>query len=81
MNRIGRWLAGIVMAASLLTLGLLPSAAQETAPAKPEPPPAQAAESPKPDADAPEPEEAEEENRAPDERVSADNNISFPVDI
>ena len=53
----------------LLLPGLLPSAAQEA-----EAPKAAAAEES-------EPAEPEEEQRAPEERVSADNNLSFPVDI
>ena len=86
MNRTARTLVGIASTALLLSLGLLPSAAQEAAPPKAEPPataspPPATAQAPKADAEASEAEEAEEEPRSPEERVSADNNLSFPVDI
>jgi len=64
----------ILMAASLL---LLPASAQETPPAAAEKP---AAPEPKPPA---EPAASEEADAPPDlgENVSADNSVSFPVDI
>lgn len=89
MKKPGRTVAGILAAASLLSLfWLLPSGAQEAAPvapakAAPAAPPSQNAAS-APSDEAPEP-EAEDEKAAPgstpEERVSADNNLSFPVDI
>ena len=85
MSRLWRSVMGLVAAGLLLSMfGLLPSAAQEAAtPA----PPAQSTEAPKTEAprpeaaEAPEAEEPAEEELRPDERVSADNNLSFPVDI
>ncbi len=65
-----RSLTGIAATAALLSLfWLLPSGAEEAKPAAP--PPA---------AEAPE-ERAPEEAVPADERMSADNNLSFPVDI
>lgn len=71
-------------------LACLPLVAQETAPppaepAKPAPPPAsesapEASKPADPPADAKVAEQAAAEG-APEERVSADNNLSFPVDI
>jgi len=74
-----RSLAGLLATAALLSLfWLLPSGAQEAKPAAPPPP--KAATPPEPASEAPEEPSAEEPLPA-DERVSADNNLSFPVDI
>lgn len=83
-----KWLWGM---AAVLPLAGLPLIAQETPPApaaQPAPPPASEAKSAdaKPAAaeeakdEAPEA-AATEDQRPADERLSADNNISFPVDI
>jgi hypothetical protein len=73
-----RSLAGILATAALLSLfWLLPSGAEE---AKPAAPPPAAAAAPAPASEAPE-ERAAEEPLPADERMSADNNLSFPVDI
>ena len=81
--------AGMLATATLLSLFcLLPSGAQEapSPPATatpPAPPPAATPARPPRQADAaPAPEERSEVEELPaDERVSADNNLSFPVDI
>jgi len=82
-----RSVAVLLAAAALLSLfWLLPSGAQE-APARAAPPPVAPAATPPatPPRDkesAPEPEERNAGEELPaDERVSADNNLSFPVDI
>jgi hypothetical protein len=66
------WMMALAVPASLLLL--LPLKAQEKS-APPVSPPAPASEP------APAPEPAKGEELPPDERVSADNNLSFPVDI
>lgn len=71
LRRTVPWLLALAPPASLLLL--LPLSAQEKSPpASPQPPPAQPA---------PAPEPAKDDELPPDERVSADNNLSFPVDI
>lgn len=70
----------------LLPLLGVPLIAQESdAPAADEPAPAQPApvrpEAPAPAADEEEEEFVPDPRRGPEERVSADNNLSFPVDI
>lgn len=75
-----RVLTGIAAACLLLMLaGLLPSDAQEATPPGEAPAEAPAPETAEASEASPEPAEAEE--LRPDERVSADNNLSFPVDI
>jgi len=66
------WMLALALPASLLLL--LPLRAQEKSP-PPSPPPAQGAET------APAAESPAGGELPPDERVSADNNLSFPVDI
>ena len=80
------WVTILALPASLLLL--LPLNAQEkSAPAAQAPaqPPAQKpapTQAPAPAAEtAPAPEPAKNDELPPDERVSADNNLSFPVDI
>ncbi len=75
-----RWLFGL----GVLPLLCLPLAAQETTP--PEPPPQRQAPAPvaqAPEAPAPDAAEAPSKDKPEpvDERISADNNITFPVDI
>ena len=82
---------GIAAVALLSSLCLLPSSAQEApSPSKAPPPatppaPPRAAPPATPPRDSESAPEAEEpgtgETLPPDERVSADNNLSFPVDI
>jgi hypothetical protein len=71
------WMMTLAVPASLL---LLPLKAQEKS-APPAPPPAPTSEPVPAPAPAPAPEPAKGEELPPDERVSADNNLSFPVDI
>jgi hypothetical protein len=71
---------------AVLPVVCVPLVAQESkpqAPAEPQPTPAAAATAPaaaKPAADKPEP-AAQQPAEPPDERLSADNTLSFPVDI
>jgi len=81
--RAGIRALGLLAALSLL---YLPLRAQEATP--PAPPPAESPPAPTPPAvseppadESVEAEEAEEDEGGYEERVSADNNLSFPVDI
>jgi hypothetical protein len=67
------WMIVLAMPASVL----LPLRAQDAAPTSPAP----TTPGPTTPAPAPAPEPAKADELPPDERVSADNNLSFPVDI
>lgn len=71
------WMTALALPVSLLLL--LPLRAQEKPAAPPAPPATSQAPAPAESESAPEP--AKSDELPPDERVSADNNLSFPVDI
>ena len=78
LRRSALWMTALAVLASLL---LLPLRAQDK-PAPTSPPTSPPTPTPPPAAEpAPSPEPAKGDELPPDERVSADNNLSFPVDI
>jgi hypothetical protein len=78
MNRFVRPLLLLAVPLAIAAvLRIAPLSAQETAPAEAPPPPAAA----EPPAERPPSQDDIAPEAAPGDRISADNNVSFPVDI